>query len=69
MILARDPICKACGSAPSTEVDHVVGKADGGDDSAENLQGLCAGCHKIKTAGQASVSRATRRRRSGPKSR
>ena len=47
MILARDPLC-ACG-APSTEVDHIIGKAKGGTDALDNLQGICEPCHKAKT--------------------
>lgn len=59
MILARDPICR-CGldgcdhepercARPSEHVDHVVPRARGGDDSEENLVGLCAPCHARKT--------------------
>lgn len=52
VVLARDPICKACGRAASAVVDHI--KAHKGlwalfVDLA-NLQGLCATCHNIKTA-------------------
>jgi len=60
-ILRRDPICR-CSMAdcpvhrgwdgctrPSTDVDHIVPKPNGGDDDA-NLQGLCHECHSYKTA-------------------
>lgn len=54
MILARDPLCRIAilcdGSAPSTEADHIVPRARGGDDSMENLQGACRACHSHKTA-------------------
>lgn len=50
LILNRDPYCKACKRAASTEVDHVVAKRNGGSDSIENLQGLCKPCHSAKTA-------------------
>ena len=60
MILARDPVCTCpldgCDHEPgrcvrgSEPVDHIVPKVRGGDDSEENLQGLCAGCHSRKTA-------------------
>ena len=50
LVLARDPICRICGQAPATEVDHIVPKRRGGPDSMENLQGLCKPCHSRKTA-------------------
>lgn len=49
-ILLRDPVCKACGRAWSTEVDHVIPKEQGGTDHEANLQGLCHNCHADKTA-------------------
>ena len=35
---------------PSTEVDHIVALAAGGDHSLENLQALCKRCHSRKTS-------------------
>lgn len=29
--------------------DHIIRKADGGDDTAENIDPLCYTCHNIKT--------------------
>lgn len=29
--------------------DHIIRRADGGDDSAENIRSLCYVCHSIKT--------------------
>jgi len=62
--LRRDPICKKCDRYPSTVADHIV--AHRGDErlffDAKNLQGLCEGCHAIKTAGEM----ATRRMSSTP---
>ncbi len=49
-ILERDPVCTICGSQPATEVDHIVAKAKGGDDSDGNLRGACRHCHSSKTA-------------------
>jgi 5-methylcytosine-specific restriction endonuclease McrA len=50
-VLARDPICKACDNALSTQVDHIVPLEDGGDPyRLEGLQGLCDPCHWSKTA-------------------
>jgi 5-methylcytosine-specific restriction protein A len=57
-ILRRDPFCKSgemCDPdhvgqrAPSTEVDHIVALDHGGDESDDNLQGLCKSCHTAKT--------------------
>lgn len=47
-VLNRDPICRICGVAPSTEVDHVWPLYYGGDDTSENLQGVCSPCNKAK---------------------
>jgi 5-methylcytosine-specific restriction protein A len=49
VVLARDPICKLCNRAPSTEVDHIKPKRRGGGDELENLQGACTPCHRDKT--------------------
>ncbi len=49
MILRRDPICTACKRAPATEVDHIRALTKGGDDSDDNLTGLCCSCHSRKT--------------------
>jgi len=64
MVLARDPLCmiqKLCGRgldrpgepahlpALSTVADHIVSRPKG-DDSMENLQGVCRRCHGHKTA-------------------
>lgn len=50
LVLHRDPVCRVCGLRPSTDVDHVVMREDGGGDSEDNLQGLCHSCHSVKTA-------------------
>lgn len=52
-ILWRDPVCTIrtrCSGAPSTDVDHIVAKADGGTDDPSNLRGACHACHSAKTA-------------------
>jgi 5-methylcytosine-specific restriction protein A len=52
-VLERDHYqCQRCGVpvGRSGHVDHIVSLAEGGDDSDENLQTLCAGCHSRKTA-------------------
>ncbi|MBI4636118.1 MAG: HNH endonuclease [Candidatus Rokubacteria bacterium] len=52
LILARDPICRDPSGciAPSTDVDHVIPRAQGGDDREENLRGLCHRHHSRRTA-------------------
>mgnify|MGYP003152916879 CR=1 FL=1 len=51
MVLNRQPLCVRCG-APATDVDHIMPRAAGGDDSFENLQGMCKSCHSRKTASE-----------------
>jgi len=49
-ILARDHnTCLHCG-AVATDVDHIVPRVMGGDDTYGNLQSLCKRCHKRKSA-------------------
>jgi 5-methylcytosine-specific restriction endonuclease McrA len=49
--LRANPVCESCNSAPSTDVDHIVGMRKGGDPWAwKNLQALCHACHSRKTA-------------------
>ena len=47
--LARDPYCRRCAAAPSTEADHRVPRQSGGADDLSNTQGLCKACHSAKT--------------------
>jgi 5-methylcytosine-specific restriction protein A len=46
-------LCQVCRKdnrlREAKEVDHIINKADGGDDSLENLQAICTPCHKLKT--------------------
>jgi len=53
-VLKRDGyLCQPCKRegriTEATEVDHLVNLAEGGTDDSSNLQGICAGCHKVKT--------------------
>jgi len=50
VIIARDPVCKACNRKPTTDVDHITPRRRGGTDAESNLQGLCHTCHSSKTA-------------------
>ena len=47
-ILARYPLCLACGSSQNLHVDHVVPLSLGGPDEAGNLQVLCRHCNLSK---------------------
>lgn len=47
-VLARDPICKICGTRSSTQVDHVRPKTD----DHSHLQGVCYPCHKAKSSSE-----------------
>lgn len=53
-VLSARPLCVDCEARgrvrPATEVDHVVALVNGGTDTEDNLQGLCAECHAAKTA-------------------
>lgn len=41
----------------ATDVDHIKAKAHGGTDDPDNLQALCAPCHREKTAREGSDER------------
>ena len=50
-VLWEHKTCQICGVNPSSEVDHIIEVAVGGDPFAKsNLQALCSTCHKRKTA-------------------
>jgi len=52
LVLARDPICRMCGRAPSSHADHKITIRERPDLRFDlgNLQGVCASCHSRKTA-------------------
>lgn len=58
MVLRDQPMCAHCLRAPATDVDHIVAKAKGGDDSRANLVGLCKSCHSRKTVREDGALRA-----------
>ena len=63
-VLREEPACRECG-APSTEADHIVGRAEALRrgwslaelQSRENGQALCAACHAAKTHREAAEGR------------
>lgn len=50
VVLSEETVCRVCGEAPSTQVDHIVPRYMGGIDERANLQGLCVPCHEAKSA-------------------
>ena len=56
-IMRRDcGLCQVCRKQgrikAATEVDHIIGKAQGGTDDDVNLQAICAPCHASKTGSE-----------------
>lgn len=53
-ILSAGPLCVYCKRAgrvtPATEVDHRVPLSQGGTDDRDNLDPVCADCHREKSA-------------------
>ncbi|WP_071890829.1 HNH endonuclease [Enterobacter sp. ODB01] len=55
IVLDRDKyLCQEClrngRYTPAETVDHIKPKAHGGTDDLSNLESICRGCHKAKTA-------------------
>ncbi len=52
-LFEREPLCVECKRrgrvSLATQRDHIVPLAEGGQDVAENVQGLCNECHMAKT--------------------
>jgi 5-methylcytosine-specific restriction protein A len=50
---AAHPLCVMCEAKGiitlATELDHIIALTNGGTNDDDNLQGLCAPCHEIKT--------------------
>ena len=59
MVLRREPMCRHCKDRAASDVDHIISKQRGGQDTMDNLQGLCGTCHARKTIrdGEAFVPR------------
>lgn len=56
-VLARDNGCCVVCGRKAQEVDHIVAKANGGNDEMINLQSLCINHHKEKTIKEAVAGR------------
>lgn len=60
-LFKREPLCRRCRQAGrvtvATQRDHIVSVEDGGDESDENTQALCARCHSEKSKGEAARGR------------
>lgn len=56
-VLKAQPLCEMCGREVAREVDHITPLARGGTHHRENLRAVCVGCHKAKTASDASDAR------------
>jgi 5-methylcytosine-specific restriction enzyme A len=52
-VLAEEPVCRECRTEnrvrATQHVDHIIPRVNGGPDTRENLQGLCAEHHSRKT--------------------
>lgn len=56
VVLRREPLCRECAGLGITraaeDIDHIISKASGGDDSLGNLRPLCHSCHSRKTVNE-----------------
>ncbi|WP_341210686.1 HNH endonuclease signature motif containing protein [Sphingomonas paucimobilis] len=63
-VLAEEPFCRACLKAGkeigSDEVDHIRPLSEGGTDTRDNKQALCAPCHAKKSAAERASARRSR---------
>lgn len=71
-ILRRDPICRCLGcpdhqgatcTSPSTEADHVLAVARGGQHTMANGAGLCSDCHEHKSRADTAEGQALKSRK------
>jgi 5-methylcytosine-specific restriction protein A len=61
MVLAEEPLCALCEAEgrvePSSMVDHIAPKVQGGTDDRENLRGICRRHHDSKSGREGRASR------------
>lgn len=55
--------CVQCGNTEHLEVDHILNVARGGTHRLDNLQTLCAACHREKSQREALQARARKQAR------
>lgn len=62
-LFRRDPLCVHCFKAGivelATQRDHIVALEEGGQDTDDNTQGLCAPCHEAKSLAERLRARRT----------
>lgn len=51
LIKSRGFRCDWCGGSERLEVDHILARAEGGSDHADNLRVLCHVCHRKRHNG------------------
>ncbi len=63
-LLRDNPLCVVCEKKGrvtlATEIDHTIALVNGGTDTDDNRQGLCADCHASKTRRDLGQSERTR---------
>jgi hypothetical protein len=47
-VIARDKSCQTCGATGELRAHHIVPLSKGGDDTPDNGEALCRGCHADK---------------------
>lgn len=60
LVLREEPLCRYCGKARSTVVDHMIPLSQGGGSYRGNLTGSCKPCHDRKTGKEAQQARRAR---------
>lgn len=60
-LFTREPLCRICMLAGRTTLatirDHIVPLFEGGADDDANTQPICAGCNRVKSAGESQRGR------------
>ena len=48
-VIARDVVCRGCGSTGRLVADHIISRRNGGAHHPDNMQALCNSCNARKT--------------------